>query len=88
MAYNWAGCQMKGISVTQVDISGARESACDCKTALCCLHVNTHVLCFPVTHMHTHFGQLSDHQPRTEEKRGNRKGRKQGEAEQRPSLAR
>lgn len=39
---NWAGCQMKGLSVTQVDISGALESACECRGTLCCLCTNTH----------------------------------------------
>lgn len=44
---------MKGISVTQVDISGARESACDCKTALCCLHINTHMYYVSLLRTHT-----------------------------------
>lgn len=84
MASNWAGCQMKGLSVTQVDISGAWESACDCKSTLHCLHINTdmsnvsllHTLVITVTH--TLFGQFSDHQRRTEEKKREQEGKKAG----------
>lgn len=94
MASNWAGCQMKGLSVTQVDISGAWESACDCKSTLRCLHINTdtsnvsllHTLVITVTHTHT-LGSFPITSGEQRKKRGNRKGRKLGEAERRPSLA-
>lgn len=93
MASNWAGCQMKGLSVTQVDISGAWESACDCKSTLRCLHINTdmsnvsllHTLVITVTH--TLWAVFRSPAENRGKKRGNRKGRKLGEAERRPSLA-
>lgn len=46
---------MKGPSVTQIDISGAWESACDCKTTLHCLCINTHPHPPPCFSRNTHW---------------------------------
>lgn len=83
LASNWAGCQMKGLSVKQGDISGALESACECRGTLCfCAQTHTHALGFSLSRRrpsHTSDGVVITSGEQTKEKE--REGKKAGGSE-------